>query len=941
MTNHLNLDLHPEAQSQPLPDLALFTILHSVMELSSALRIATESPRANLFPFQHVAALQLAATIRRCGGGILADEVGLGKSHTALAVARILNQPTTILAPPALLPQWRDLIRHSNPSSPTNDFQLSLNITADIPRTPNPSIPQQHPSPTVISHHALLRRDKMVSHGLLPHPDQSTPTTHQDPTPYAITPQLLIVDEAHHFRNRNTKRYVALQELTSHHPCLLLTATPTQNRTADVIHLLQLFLTTEIAQTLAASGDDPWATHSLSRVLLRTCIARTREQAININFAVQQAQRERHALPTLPQTVLRLLGPDRIHGTFSPSTMDPERVAPIIHSVIRNLALDGEPAKLFELGFLRRLASSTEAAAHSLRRARNFLEHRITALRSGRDFDRHSFNTFLLASTFHTGCQTTFDFWYPEANGQLANTSQHTVESLSAQCEALSQCISDLEDEPTLTSPKLRAVANIITNAQGPVLLFTEFTATTAAIRHALVRSLQATSRTYTIYAATGGHAHVNRQRVSSPTEVISAFRQAAEAFFKGARATNHTPSHSLLLPLPVLVLSPIGAEGLNLQCVSDIIHADLPWNPSKLEQRVGRADRIGGLFDSLRIHTFHPHPAIESRLQLLNTIAAKARVSQSILQILHSQTPALNALLSLTQPAPTDSRDLIPTQHLPPSSTITHNPLNNLCRIRTNLPPPSRLNTFNHISREPQLMGFFDLCFFGDPSTHPAPSVIDTTPPEGVLFIRLCGRAHAFIRTQDHPNTPFSNSTIGATADLNNWRPLPPESWLSIIANLTKTFPWSILSTPWHLVGHWPMLSTWNPLHELFTHATHRLINDRMHAPPTTVVRKLATLLRRDLDSLDAAGADADVAFLHNSIDDQLFDPLPKWCLGHRSHLCNLIHTTPLPLRKRWSLVHHLYQARSLKLHAALGTRLPRLALRFSFAPRPPHLQD
>jgi superfamily II DNA or RNA helicase len=44
----------------------------------------------------------------------------------------------------------------------------------------------------------------------------------------------------------------------------------------------------------------------------------------------------------------------------------------------------------------------------------------------------------------------------------------------------------------------------------------------------------------------------------------------------------------------PVLCLSKIGAEGHNLQNASTIVELDLPWVPTGLEQRVGRAARPG-----------------------------------------------------------------------------------------------------------------------------------------------------------------------------------------------------------------------------------------------------------------------------------------------------------------------------------------------------------
>jgi superfamily II DNA/RNA helicase len=45
---------------------------------------------------------------------------------------------------------------------------------------------------------------------------------------------------------------------------------------------------------------------------------------------------------------------------------------------------------------------------------------------------------------------------------------------------------------------------------------------------------------------------------------------------------------------LKVLICTDAASEGLNLQAASALINYDLPWNPSKVEQRIGRIDRIG-----------------------------------------------------------------------------------------------------------------------------------------------------------------------------------------------------------------------------------------------------------------------------------------------------------------------------------------------------------
>lgn len=45
---------------------------------------------------------------------------------------------------------------------------------------------------------------------------------------------------------------------------------------------------------------------------------------------------------------------------------------------------------------------------------------------------------------------------------------------------------------------------------------------------------------------------------------------------------------------LELIVATDVGCEGLNLQAAAFVVHADLPWSPARLEQRVGRVSRIG-----------------------------------------------------------------------------------------------------------------------------------------------------------------------------------------------------------------------------------------------------------------------------------------------------------------------------------------------------------
>lgn len=64
-----------------------------------------------------------------------------------------------------------------------------------------------------------------------------------------------------------------------------------------------------------------------------------------------------------------------------------------------------------------------------------------------------------------------------------------------------------------------------------------------------------------------------------------------------------------------MLISTDAGGEGLNLQCAHIVINFDLPWNPMKIEQRIGRADRIGQTEDVI-VYNFILKETIENRVR-------------------------------------------------------------------------------------------------------------------------------------------------------------------------------------------------------------------------------------------------------------------------------------------------------------------------------------
>lgn len=66
-----------------------------------------------------------------------------------------------------------------------------------------------------------------------------------------------------------------------------------------------------------------------------------------------------------------------------------------------------------------------------------------------------------------------------------------------------------------------------------------------------------------------------------------------------------------------ILLSSEVGSEGLDMQFANVIVNYDLPWNPMRVEQRIGRIDRIGQKFDKLHIFNLCISGSIEDRIYL------------------------------------------------------------------------------------------------------------------------------------------------------------------------------------------------------------------------------------------------------------------------------------------------------------------------------------
>ena len=241
-------------------------------------------------------------------------------------------------------------------------------------------------------------------------------------------------------------------------------------------------------------------------------------------------------------------------------------------------------AALIRTVLIRAAASSPAALATALRRYRGLLLHGADARRAGRTLSRSELREFA------GELDDQLVLWELVAGGQ--GTLELALEDLDTIGGVLDACARAADADTKLD--RLRALLR----DGRPTLVFTTRRATVHHLRDRLG---------VTVAWCTGDRAGLGR---------LPAARSSVMHWFRDSGP----PS------LPTcLVTTDVAAEGLDLRRAERVVHYDLPWTPMRLEQREGRAVRLGSSHAHVEVIRFPPPPALEAALRLDDRLERKA----------------------------------------------------------------------------------------------------------------------------------------------------------------------------------------------------------------------------------------------------------------------------------------------------------------------------
>jgi len=489
---------------------------------------------------------------------LLADEVGLGKTIEAGLIMRELKlrglvKRTLVIAPKGLVSQWVSEMRFHFGET----FQLVLpediKTLKRIALVTGPGNGEKgNHDPEVLPANAW----QMFSQVVVPMDSVKPLDKRRGWTAAQVSEHnrerfedlisagwdLVIVDEAHRLGGSTDQvaRFKLGQGLSEAAPYfLLLSATPHQGKT-DAFHRLVSLID---AQEFPDIG-------SVTRERVQPHVIRTEK---------------RHAIDAEGKPLFK----PRRTQLVPVSWEDRHRGQQVLYEAVTEYVRDGYNQAIREkrsyIGFLmilmqRLVVSSTSAIKTTLERRLAVLSNEDSGLRQTSLFDDDSFT--------QSSALSPDDFYDLDGQEQIDVLLRTRLKALKneraevkllldaaarceqigpdAKAEALLDWFYRLQSEES--DPELKA------------LVFTEFVPTQEMLRRFL------TERGFSVVYLNGSMDMEERKRVQ-------------EAFAKDAR---------------ILISTDAGGEGLNLQFCHVVINYDIPWNPMRLEQRIGRVDRIG-----------------------------------------------------------------------------------------------------------------------------------------------------------------------------------------------------------------------------------------------------------------------------------------------------------------------------------------------------------
>ncbi|MFK5983317.1 MAG: helicase-related protein, partial [Flavobacteriaceae bacterium] len=555
--------------------------------------------------YQSQAARQAKKILETYNGVFLADVVGLGKTFITALLLQQIQGRTLVICPPVLKEYWKDSL-----------FDFGIR------------------SFTVES---LGKLEHIIKKGL-------------DRYDYVV------IDEAHRFRNEGTQSYANLLDICRGKKVILVTATPLNNTVDDIFSQLKLFqapknstipgvlnlekffasFRTQLNKIDKADPEYKVAIKEISdkiknSILRYVMVRRTRKDVVTyFQEDIVKQKLEFPDLSTPQKIVYEYKG--ALEVTFNKTMQYLQkftysRYTPLLYYIGNKRLTEFEKQQQRNVGgfmkgiLVKRLESSFFAFSQSIERFILSYNNFINMYNNGTVYISKKANVYdLLENDDFAKLEELVD----EDKAHKYDSKDFRKEFIS-KLEFDLQLLKDIQTQwKTVNSdPKLEQfIVDLKTNKtlkKNKLVIFTESKETGDYIFEALLKEFP---NKVLFYSSKGGR-HTDKTTTSNH----NVSRDMIQANFDPNRKTKEQTNN-----LRILIATDILAEGINLHRSNTIINYDLPWNPTRVLQRVGRVNRLGSTFEKIHIFNFFPTTQSDKHLGLEINITNKIQMFHDIL---------------------------------------------------------------------------------------------------------------------------------------------------------------------------------------------------------------------------------------------------------------------------------------------------------------------
>ena len=364
-------------------------------------------------------------------------------------------------------------------------------------------------------------------------------------------------------------------------PVLLLTATPIQNTLTELWGLVQYVEPTgtllgdlptfraifcESDDRRVKEGQDEELRNRIARICQRT-LRRQAQEYMQVKFVRRQARLFEYTMSREEKA---------LYDDVTAYLLEPDLCA-----------FRGNFRRLLVIGFHRRMASSIRALAASLENVAARLRRQIR----GDDEDTlHLFSDDLEDDADEQPLDRTQG---PPPGTEKLRKELARVEDFVARARALR---TDGKAAALLEAVRFIRARAEQGDGTGKLVIFTEALSTQDYLRELLIESGIVRDEDITLFRGSNEGPRVREALQRWDSEVAQGGPRRSEA--SEGVAIRLALVHEFETRSSIFIATEAGAKGLNLQFCENVVNYDLPWNPQRIEQRIGRCHRYGQRLD-------------------------------------------------------------------------------------------------------------------------------------------------------------------------------------------------------------------------------------------------------------------------------------------------------------------------------------------------------